>query len=285
MSDTLQVRDKRANDRFFIDNHFLRGGWGAKLGPYAIAVYNAIAMHADNDTQQAWPSTQRIADLTGMSQRQVARELQELEKHHIVHIQSRAEERKPSIVSLLDKSEWLPVGTGRHMTESHMSGSPQSYDRESYELDSGTEPMEGGNPPAPAPDYLDHVGGMLQGNLTPGVSDPSQDEERHKRYKNPFCQIYYQRTGLHPESKVQRPAIEALTLDKSQDERLWEQIVVKWVRLGWNKRNVDGMLDYYQRRQVPGTGPDGNGTRPRAGPDPPGWIHEEWQTEEPDFLK
>jgi len=153
------------------------------------------------------------------------------------------------------------------------------------DIDSEEEGGEAPPPPVQSFDYLDHVGGLLQDGLAPGVSDPSQDHDRHKRYKNPFCQIYYQRTGLHPESKVQRPAIEALMLDEKQDEKLWEQIIVKWLGLGWSKRNVDGMLDYYHRREVPSTKPSDNGAKPRASPDPPSWAHDDYPTEQPDFLK
>ena len=65
--DVLQIRDARGSKRYFIDNVFLRGGWGAAVGPYGIAIYDAIALHADGESQDGWPSYSTLAKITGMS--------------------------------------------------------------------------------------------------------------------------------------------------------------------------------------------------------------------------
>lgn len=142
----LTPRSSKDSDRFFLDNTFFRGGWASKLGPFAIAVYNAIAMHADSKTQEAWPSHATIAKLTGMSARQVIREVERLESYNIVFVKSRLEERKPAIITLLDKSVWEPVNdehmTGSHMSEqvadSHKTDSHMTYDSESDEHMTGS---------------------------------------------------------------------------------------------------------------------------------------------------
>lgn len=137
--------------RYYIDNSFIRDGYGAELGPYAIAVYNAIAVHA-NQEQEAWPSHGTIAKLTGMSARQVMREIEALAEYNIISVISRAEERKPAIITLLDRTEWKPL---EHMTDSqmvssekqeeppqpvngHMTPCHMSYDKESYEHMTGS---------------------------------------------------------------------------------------------------------------------------------------------------
>ena len=127
-------RTPQIKDRYFIDNLFFRGGWAAKLGVHAIAVYNVLALHA-NEEQVCWPSHSTIAKLTGMSQRQVIREVERLAEYNIVSIQSRQAERKSGIVTLLDKSEWIDVEhmTRSHMSDSHMTRSHMTYDSESYE--------------------------------------------------------------------------------------------------------------------------------------------------------
>jgi hypothetical protein len=61
------ARRRRDGNWFSIDNAFLRDGWGALVGPHAIAIYVALALHADSDTRVCWPSYQTLADLTGMS--------------------------------------------------------------------------------------------------------------------------------------------------------------------------------------------------------------------------
>lgn len=58
------------------------GGWfrinsktieekGTEMGPYGMAVYMVLAMHADNKTGETWPSYQTIAEKTGISRRKV----------------------------------------------------------------------------------------------------------------------------------------------------------------------------------------------------------------------
>lgn len=39
--------------------------------------------------------------------------------------------------------------------------------------------------------------------------------------------------------------------DAEKDLELWGEIVFKWVGLGWNPMNVAGMLEFYQRREMP----------------------------------
>jgi hypothetical protein len=133
-------RSSKDQDRFFIDNTFFRGGWAGKLGPYAIAVYSAIALHADSKSQEAWPSHATIARLTGMSARQVIREVERLESYNIVSVKSRQEERKPALITLLDKSAWKPIDgehmTGSHMPDSHKPGSHMTDSHMTYDSES-----------------------------------------------------------------------------------------------------------------------------------------------------
>lgn len=139
MNSELNIRDRRGDNRYFIDNAFLKN-WGAKLGPHCIAVYNVLVMHANADTQKAWPSFQTIADLTGMSRRQVMREIEKLEDNHIIAIKEVSELHRESgkkvyssnIFTLLHPDEWgklsvpsdsLSLGV---VTDSHQPSDTQS---------------------------------------------------------------------------------------------------------------------------------------------------------------
>lgn len=103
----FNVRDRRRKGWYSVDNQFLRGGWGKLVGPYGIAVYDAIALHADADTQSAYPSHELIADLTGMSRPTVIKAIEKLEEFKIIGIERRR--NKPHLYYLLDKSEWAGV--------------------------------------------------------------------------------------------------------------------------------------------------------------------------------
>src|SRR3954454_9304538 len=71
------VRDRRRKGYFTIDNELL-DRCGAELGPYGLAVYMALARFANQDNA-CWPSLATIAQRTGMSRRQVIREIAKLQ--------------------------------------------------------------------------------------------------------------------------------------------------------------------------------------------------------------
>jgi len=126
----FQIRDRRGGNRYFIDNAFLRGGWGAKIGPYGIAIYNALAMFADADAQSAWPSYQTIADLTGMSRRQAIRKVDKLAGYHIINKQERDDPKTESrnqtnLIILLHPNEWTSDSQSL-VTHSHQGSDSQS---------------------------------------------------------------------------------------------------------------------------------------------------------------
>ena len=43
-------------------------------------------------------------------------------------------------------------------------------------------------------------------------------------------------------------------VEKATDLEFWREVILTWVGLGWNKRNVKGMLDYYHRGELPHVG-------------------------------
>jgi GntR family transcriptional regulator len=49
--------------------------YGRQLGPHGLAVYMALAMHADGETQSCFPSIQTVSRETGVSRAQLKRVL------------------------------------------------------------------------------------------------------------------------------------------------------------------------------------------------------------------
>ncbi len=107
-----RARDRNAKGtggRFFIDNVFFRGNWARVVGPYGIAVYNVLALHADAITQTCWPSYETIAELAGMSRRQAMTAIGQLAIRRIIHIGKKG---RSNLYTLLHPDEWgtvLPV--------------------------------------------------------------------------------------------------------------------------------------------------------------------------------
>lgn len=108
-SDTpMAVRDFREGYWYRIHNDFLRRGWGRAVGPYSTAVYNALALHANETTQQAYPSYSTIAELTGMSRNTAIKAVAELQRWNIVHVAERSKGKlqETNLVTLLDPAHW-----------------------------------------------------------------------------------------------------------------------------------------------------------------------------------
>jgi hypothetical protein len=107
-ADTFQIRDNRGGDRYFIDNCLIRE-YGKTLGVYGIAVYNVIAMHANSDTQAAYPSYNTIADMIGCSRNKVIDTIKQLKELGMLAVSVRFTEdgdRDSNLLTLLNKDVW-----------------------------------------------------------------------------------------------------------------------------------------------------------------------------------
>jgi hypothetical protein len=86
MSEGKQIRDARPG-YYRVENDFL-DKFGHELGPYGIAVYNALCRFADNETRESYPSIKTLADRTGMSERKVHDCLEQLVALGLIGIES-----------------------------------------------------------------------------------------------------------------------------------------------------------------------------------------------------
>jgi hypothetical protein len=81
------VRDIRSPGWFWARSELI-DVYGPAIGAYGIAVYCVLAKCADNQTQEAYPGIEYIAEKAGCSTRQVQRKLRELEDLGLIAIQS-----------------------------------------------------------------------------------------------------------------------------------------------------------------------------------------------------
>jgi hypothetical protein len=103
---TFLVRDRRHRGFFMVFND-LYDKYGAKLGPYGLAVYMALSRYANRESE-CWPSLQRIADGTGMSRRQVMREIQKLEQLLLIEVERAGTQVNVYVLLDVGDSEALP---------------------------------------------------------------------------------------------------------------------------------------------------------------------------------
>lgn len=109
MSEQFCVRSHRNNGWFFIDNELI-SIWGEKLGVHGIAVYNVLAMHANNETQETFPSYNTIAKTINCSRRKVIDIMKTLESFNIIEKTTRQGGDgvyDSNVIKLLDKKHWI----------------------------------------------------------------------------------------------------------------------------------------------------------------------------------
>ncbi len=81
-----------------------------------------------------------------------------------------------------------------------------------------------------------------------GLKPPS-DTDLNKNH--PAVQKYREVARLWPELAVQ-PDIARTVGEEAEDISFWAAVIRGWIGEGWNKKNTNGMLDYFRRREIPG---------------------------------
>lgn len=75
-----------------------------------------------------------------------------------------------------------------------------------------------------------------------------------KPEKPPAVKRYRVNTNLWPRKPLWKE-IDEIVGHNEDDLLFWGQVVHAYVGLGWNPKNVSGMLEFYQRREIPSTKP------------------------------
>lgn len=96
------VRDNRGPKYLKVYNEFY-DRFGSVIGPYGLAVYVALCRYIDADSSACWPSYGTIAKGTGMSRRQVIREVAKMEQLRIIAIERN--HHTSNVFVLLDTSD------------------------------------------------------------------------------------------------------------------------------------------------------------------------------------
>lgn len=91
MGDELQIRDRRNPGWYWAYNELIKRD-GNALGVNAIAVYNVLSVHANNETGQAYPSIARIGKLCNLSETPVRNALKRLTLAGWIHSEPRKSE-------------------------------------------------------------------------------------------------------------------------------------------------------------------------------------------------
>lgn len=105
----FKVRDKRQRGWFWLDQEYFNG-YAKIFGPIGLSVYLSLCRHADNETQECWPSMELIAEEIGVSRISVVRHLKKLEDFRIINVKREKDPQSNrqlnNVYTLTDKSEW-----------------------------------------------------------------------------------------------------------------------------------------------------------------------------------
>lgn len=97
---------------------------------------------------------------------------------------------------------------------------------------------------------------------------PTRAKEQH-----PAVAVYEDEAKV-PMRDVAKGDVVGLVGIRSENLARWRKVIHAWLLKGWGEGNIGGMLDFYQRNEIPGedrkTGPPGgNGRDPPQEPKPP----------------
>lgn len=252
-SGDVGVSDRREHPFFVVDNDIIKK-YGRQLGPYGIAVYAALAMHAGRDAI-AWPSYQTIADEIGASRRQVMRSIGVMVELGIIAKEQRSRDTGETTSnryelksvngvsqsppgapqSLPSDSQSLPLVTVSHPPSDCESPKQESVNKTQFEQDPGRGEGDGSRAGAPSPLYFD-ASKLVDGRMPAGRgANPvevyleifSLQEMRHRRaYFDP----------------VTVAAIDGAISDLSR----WRAALKAWKLAGHSMSNFAGMIDWYR---------------------------------------
>jgi len=126
----MEIRDARDKEWFWLDNQYLNG-YAKILGVYCTVVYLSLCRHADNKTQQCFPSMKLIAEENGMSIKTVERATKSLEEWGIIKVlRSKKTDgtQANNVYTLTAKKHWKDKPTDCESIGNRQTVSPQPTD-------------------------------------------------------------------------------------------------------------------------------------------------------------
>lgn len=99
---------------------------------------------------------------------------------------------------------------------------------------------------------------LIKGNVIKGEGELKETDGADALPPPPPCvsaiDIFEQTAGVLPKKALWGMITEAVG-DNQANLELWGKIIQAWLAQGWNPDNINGMLDYFKRREIP----NGNG--------------------------
>jgi len=230
-----------------------------ELGLMEAVVYGIVWRYCQMDDKICYASQETIARHANISRKTVHRHITRLCERGYLEDKTPERQGTPHVYADTGKAKIIGlvkavVGGG---TES-----PRGWDRESQV--GGTESptrrvshdsnKEIPSPPAKIPekDYLDSILETAQrGDGKSGVATPTDDPGLYFQYRDDAIKVYLSEAGNRTLAPAMKKAIGDLSAGPGFDLDFWRQVVKEYVKLGWNPSNIRGMIDFYDRHELP----------------------------------
>ncbi len=95
----------------------------------------------------------------------------------------------------------------------------------------------------------------------PDPPPPRKSRSKPKKPTPAAVGVFREHAHRYPAKSWYRDIADAVGEDES-DLAFWGRVVKEWVGLGWNPTNAKGMLEFYGRKQLPGTDQRGRQSGP-----------------------
>lgn len=269
---TYKVRDARTEKRFFVDNVIIRA-YGPILGVYGVAVYNALCVHANKETQQGFPAHRTIAALLNCSVDKVKESIQLCIKLKLVHSRPRYDKKThrqtSNLYTLLDPPPIpdSPVLTDTpprnaeaatnnpHLDQSYLKEEPPPADSppadDSVYVEKSGDPPEDATlwPSGPAPTTnLPTTGPPWTTEPIPGTAGNLWPDDRSSTNEKTTAAQFKARhattpEGLHQETVTARSKVDHPDFtDPTKDDDPWlDRPVKEWcafIRLPYDEQSI-----------------------------------------------
>jgi len=105
----LPIRPQKKKTRLYIDNEYIKRGYGAKFPKYVTMVYIVLAMHANYQYQTCFPSIKTLMKFSGTKNRNsINYAIKILEAFNIILVE-RSKGRISNSYILLRPEVWRPI--------------------------------------------------------------------------------------------------------------------------------------------------------------------------------
>lgn len=233
--------------------------YGLNGAPLVIAL--ALAEHHNAKTGQCNPSYDTIAELTGNSRRHVIRVIKSLCVDGYITIDKSGGFHSNQYA--FNATQTVTFETPNSDTIESPFDPPQTVTSETQTVTSDAQTVTSETPNsdiAMSPEPVEPV----RTGIEPGEA---RRPTPPKPKKPPAVLAYANAIGFWPPKATYR----ILEKIPETDIALFQQIVIAYVGQGWNPKNINGMMDFLSRREIPGADNakrNRNGKSHQPGPKP-----------------